>query len=238
MTGSPSRIGRRRPAVAPAATAVVVVIGLAPHLLARGDPEAGDLDQTVGVVEETRSDPDQMVHAVRADGLDSVVAASPGEAGVNGDNQDVMGGGGDGDGDGRFTGAGSQLPVAARSVGFTSTVAVGMLFARPGAGAVATVPTAAITPGLVRLLGRVMVTLPPTVPSDCWAASRATLIWRVVEVATIAGWPGYGGPPKVTDSEVTRSAVGSNTAWPRPRDRSLSHPWRSGTSPRRPWSTR
>ena len=47
----------------------------------------------------------------------------------------------------------------------------------------ATVPTEEITPGVVWLLGRVMVTLSPTATSDCSEASRAMLTWRVVEVA-------------------------------------------------------
>ena len=52
-----------------------------------------------------------------------------------------------------------------------------------GAGADATVPTEEITPGVVWLLGKVMVTLSPTSTSDCWPASRAMLTCRVVEVA-------------------------------------------------------
>jgi len=42
------------------------------------------------------------------------------------------------------------------------------------AGQVATVPTEETTPGVVWLLGKVMVTLSPTFTSDCWEASSAT----------------------------------------------------------------
>ena len=48
-----------------------------------------------------------------------------------------------------FTGAWSQSPVAAGSVGFTSTVMVGVLLELPAAGVVATVPTEEIVPGVV-----------------------------------------------------------------------------------------
>ena len=58
--------------------------------------------------------------------------------------------------------------MAAGSVGFTSTVIVGELLELPDAGVVATVPTEEITPGVVWLSGRVMVTLSPTATSDCW----------------------------------------------------------------------
>ena len=70
-----------------------------------------------------------------------------------------------------LTGAWSQPPVAAGSVGFTSTVMVG--FADPELlllfddGVVATVPTDEMTPGVVASLGRVIVTLAPTATSDC-----------------------------------------------------------------------
>src|ERR1700722_17182391 len=90
-----------------------------------------------------------------------------------------------------FTGAWSQVPVAAESVGFTSTVMVGELFELPGAGTVATVPTEEITPRVVWLLGKVIVTLSPTATSDCSDASKAMLTWRVVDVACRTGWPGW-----------------------------------------------
>src|SRR5579872_3279899 len=53
----------------------------------------------------------------------------------------------------------------------------------PDDGVAATVPTEAITPGVVWLLGSVMVTLSPTATSDCAEASRAMLTWRVIAVA-------------------------------------------------------
>ena len=74
-------------------------------------------------------------------------------------------------------------------------------------GVVATVPTEEITPGVVWLLGRVMVTLSPTATSDCSEASRAMLTWRCVEVAASTGWPGW-----------SRSAQGGrHRGHPRPR---------------------
>ena len=66
-----------------------------------------------------------------------------------------------------------------------------------------------------RLLGKVMLTLSPTATSVCCEASSATWTWRVVDVACITGWPGCALPPSWADTLVTRTAVGSNTAWPR-----------------------
>jgi hypothetical protein len=87
-----------------------------------------------------------------------------------------------------LTGAWSQLPVAAGSVGVTRTVMVGPDEAEPPFPeeleeepdeleevAVATVPTEVMTPGVVWLLGRVMATFSPTATSDCWDASSAML---------------------------------------------------------------
>ena len=82
-------------------------------------------------------------------------------------------------------------------------------------GQVATVPTEETTPGVVWLLGRVMVTLSPTATSVCCEASKATCTWRVVEVACSTVWPVWVLPPSWADRAVTRTAVGSNTAWPR-----------------------
>ena len=81
-------------------------------------------------------------------------------------------------------------------------------------GQVATVPTEETTPDVVWLLGRVMLTLSPTATSVCCEASKATCTWRAVEVACITVWPGRALPPGRADTLVTRSAVGSNTAWP------------------------
>src|SRR6202167_6286960 len=113
-----------------------------------------------------------------------------------------------------FTGDWSQSPVAAGSVGFTSTVIVGL---PPPDGVVATVPTEEITPGVTSLLGRVMLTWSPTATSDCSSASKAMETWRVVEVADSTGWPAVADAPRVADTEVTRTAVGSNTTWPKLR---------------------
>src|SRR6202035_2916645 len=87
-----------------------------------------------------------------------------------------------------LTGVWSQPPVAAGSVGVTKTATVGP--DEPGPllpeeaeevsddeleeAGVATVPTEAMTPGVVRLLGRVMATLSPTATSACWEASNST----------------------------------------------------------------
>ena len=96
-------------------------------------------------------------------------------------------------------------------------------------GQVATVPTEETTPGVVWLLGRVMLTLSPTATSVCCEASNATCTWRVVEVACITVWPAWVLPPSWADRVVTRTAVGSNTAWPR-----VSVPF--WVSPRAAWS--
>src|ERR1700733_4896304 len=101
-----------------------------------------------------------------------------------------------------FTGAWSHVPVAAGSVGLTSTVIVGLedpellldeeellLLLDEEAepllvgGVVATVPTDETTPGVVWLLGRGMATRSPTATSDCWLGSSAMETWRTVEVA-------------------------------------------------------
>src|ERR1700722_3115822 len=82
-------------------------------------------------------------------------------------------------------------------------------------GQVATAPTEETTPRVVRLLGRVMLTLSPTATSVCCEASNAISTWRVVEVACITVWPGWVRPPSWADRVVTRIAAGSNTAWPR-----------------------
>jgi hypothetical protein len=52
-------------------------------------------------------------------------------------------------------------------------------------GHVATAPTEETTPPVVRLLGRVMITLSPTAMLVCCEAFNATCTWRVVEVASI-----------------------------------------------------
>src|ERR1700722_7406791 len=97
------------------------------------------------------------------------------------------------------------MPVAAGSDGVTSTVMLGVVLlpelpeeqvSVPAApeleldplvpeldGQVATVPTEETTPGVVWLLGRVMVTLFPTATSVCCEASNATFTCRAVEVA-------------------------------------------------------
>ena len=124
-----------------------------------------------------------------------------------------------------------------RVEGVTSTVMVGVLLlpelpdeqvSVPGAtelqldppdpwldGQLATVPTEDTTPGVIRLLGRVIVTLSPTATSVCCEASNATCTWRVVEVPCITVWPVRVLPPSWAERLVTRTAVGSNTAWPR-----------------------
>src|SRR5487761_629118 len=96
-------------------------------------------------------------------------------------------------------------------------------------GQVATAPIEETTPGVVLLLGRVMVTVSPTATSVCCEAPNATCTIRVVEVACITDWPVWVPPPNSADMVVTRSAVGSNTAWPR-----VSAPVR--VTPRAAWS--
>ena len=82
-------------------------------------------------------------------------------------------------------------------------------------GQVATAPTEETIPGVVRLLGRVMLTLSPTATSVCSEASSATCTWRVVEVACITVRPGWALLPSWAETFVTRTAEGSNTNWPR-----------------------
>src|ERR1700742_1573344 len=82
-------------------------------------------------------------------------------------------------------------------------------------GQLATVPTEETTPGVIRLLGRVIVTSSPTATLICCEASNATWTWRVVEVACITVWLTWAALPDWADSVITRMAEGSNTAWPR-----------------------
>ena len=82
-------------------------------------------------------------------------------------------------------------------------------------GQLATVPTEETTPGVIRLLGRVIVTLSPAATLICCEASNATWTWRVVEVACITVWLAWAALPDWADSVITRMAEGSNTAWPR-----------------------
>src|SRR6202035_994318 len=81
-------------------------------------------------------------------------------------------------------------------------------------GHVATVATEETTPGVVRLLGRTMLTLSRTAMLVCCEALNATCTWRMVEVACITVSPGWALPPSWAERLVTRTAVGSNTAWP------------------------
>src|ERR1700726_2245247 len=78
---------------------------------------------------------------------------------------------------------------------------------------VATAPTEETTPGVVLLLGRVMVTVSPTATSVCCEAPKATCTIRVVEVACITVWPVWVSPPSSADMVVTPTPVGWNTAW-------------------------
>src|SRR5437763_2760947 len=82
-------------------------------------------------------------------------------------------------------------------------------------GQVATAPTEDTTPGVVWLLGSVMLTLSPTAMLVCWEASSATCTSRVVEVPCSTFSPGWALPPGWADTLVTRTAVGSNTTCPK-----------------------
>ena len=81
-------------------------------------------------------------------------------------------------------------------------------------GQVATVPTEETTPGVVWLLGRVMVTLSPTATRS--VARRPTQ----PAPREWSRWPASPSGraerclPSWADTLVTRTAVGSNTAWP------------------------
>src|SRR2546430_2289410 len=72
----------------------------------------------------------------------------------------------------------------------------GTVGAAPCDGAVATVPTANTTPGVVFLSGNVIVTWSPTFTCDCWFALRFTLTMRVVDLeehlALVDDLPGGG----------------------------------------------
>src|SRR5271170_4874738 len=126
--------------------------------------------------------------------------------------------------------------MAARSDGVTSTVIVGVLLPAlpkeqasvPGAaelapgplgpeldGQVATAPTEETTPGVVQLLGRVMLTLSPTAIVVCSEALSATCTCLVVEVPCITVPPAWVLPPSCAETFATRTAEGSNTTWPR-----------------------
>jgi hypothetical protein len=65
---------------------------------------------------------------------------------------------------------------------------------------------------VVRLSGRVMLTLSPTATLVRCEAPNATSTWRVVEVACITVSPIWPLPPSWADTLVTRTAIGSNTA--------------------------
>src|SRR5947209_19822709 len=69
-------------------------------------------------------------------------------------------------------------------------------------GQVATAPTEETTPGTVRLLGRVMLTLSPTAIVVCSEASSATCTWRVVEVPCSTASPVWALPPSCADTRV------------------------------------
>jgi hypothetical protein len=64
-------------------------------------------------------------------------------------------------------------------------------------GQVATAPTEDTTPGVVWLLGRVMLTLSPTASVVCSDALSATCTCRVVEVTCITVWP-LGASPELS----------------------------------------
>jgi hypothetical protein len=127
------------------------------------------------------------------------------------------------------------VPVAAGSDGVTPTAIVGVALPAPpeeqasvpGAaelapgtapeldGQVATAPTEDTTPGVIRLSGRVMLTLSPTAIVVCSAALSATWTCLVGEVPCMTVPPGWVLPPSCAETFVTRSAVGSNTTCPR-----------------------
>src|SRR3984885_7676991 len=76
-------------------------------------------------------------------------------------------------------------------------------------GQLATVPTEETTPGVIRLLGRVIVTLSPTATLICCEASNATWTWRGLRwLASPSGWPGPRFPTGQT---------ASSPAWPKAR---------------------
>ena len=64
-------------------------------------------------------------------------------------------------------------------------------------GQVATAPTEETTPGVVRLSGRVMLTLSPTATLVCSEALNATCTWRVVEVRLHHRLAGLGAAPEL-----------------------------------------
>jgi hypothetical protein len=77
--------------------------------------------------------------------------------------------------------------------------------------------TEVTNPGVVWLLGRVIVTLSPTMTSDCWAGSSGTRTARIVDVACSTGAPPCAAAPSVAEMLVTLAALGKNTTWPSAR---------------------
>src|ERR1700684_3189345 len=66
-------------------------------------------------------------------------------------------------------------------------------------GQVATAPTEETTPGVVRLLGNMIVTWSPTAMPVCCEASTASRTWRVVKVPCSTVSPGWARPPSSAD---------------------------------------
>ena len=94
---------------------------------------------------------------------------------------------------------------------------------------VATLPNEVTTPGVMTLSGKVIATRSPAATSDCCDVSRSTVTTRVVDVADMMAWPTGADAPKVAETDVTRAALGRNTASPR-----LSVPF--ALTPRADWS--
>ena len=120
------------------------------------------------------------------------------------------------------------MPVAAGSENVTSTAMVGVLLPEPpeeqesvpGAaaleldppgpeldGQVATLATEETTPGVVRLFGRVMLTLSPTATSDCCEAANASCTWRTFEV--VATSASYGTKTGACSPSAIHSPISS-----------------------------
>ena len=163
-------------------SAVWIVIGWHHHALAGRQAGPGDLDQAVGIIEESQIDRDQALDTIGSDYLNRVPPFAVARRASMGTTTTlvtvpvvIV----------TSTGAWSQDPVA--RVGRVHEHRDGRAQdAEPLLALdeeVATVPTDEITPGVVSSLGKVMVTRSPAATSDCWSASKAMLTWRVVEVA-------------------------------------------------------
>jgi len=103
-----------------------------------------------------------------------------------------------------------------------AAAAAGPRAGRPDpAGHVATVATEATTPGVVRFVRRVMLAPVPTATLLCCEAANATCTERLTRFPASRISPLPARARVGADTEVTRTATGSNTTWPERQRASL-----------------